>query len=256
VTAVVEVRGLGFEIGEAVLLKDVDIDVRSGEVLGVIGPNGAGKSTLLRMLAGELTPTSGSVAYNGRDLGDFDLEELAQLRCLLPQQHVLRFGFSCLDVVLMGRYPHDESPSESTAVARRVMEQTDTEHLSQRRYPTLSGGEQARVAFARVMAQDTPVMLLDEPTANLDLRHQQIIMKVARQHAATGSAVVAVLHDVNLAARFADRLIVLESGSLHASGSPADVLTEDLLGRVYDLDVSVIAHPEDGRPLVVPRDAG
>jgi len=245
--------GLGYRVGDSVLLDDVDFDLAPGEMLGVIGPNGAGKTTLLQLLAGELEPTSGVIEIAGQDIADGTLGELALQRSVLPQHHLLQFAFRCLDVVLMGRYPHGGSEAEAQAVAERTMVETDTAHLVDRLYTTLSGGEQTRVSFARVLAQETPLLLLDEPTGSLDLRHQEIVMNILRGLAGAGVAVVAVLHDVNLAARFADRIMILNEGSVEAIGTPDEVLRPEVLRSVYGLDVTVIRHPVEDCPLILPN---
>jgi iron complex transport system ATP-binding protein len=244
--------GLGYQIGGSVLLHDVDFDLAAGELVGVIGPNGAGKTTLLQLLAGELDPTSGVIEIAGQEIGEGTLGELALRRSVLPQHHLLQFAFRCLDVVLMGRYPHGGSESESQAVAERTMVETDTIHLADRLFTTLSGGEQTRVSFARVLAQETPLLLLDEPTGSLDLRHQEVVMNTLRGLAGAGVAIVAVLHDVNLAARFADRIMILNDGSVEAIGTPNEVLTPEVLRSVYGLDVTVIRHPVEDCPLILP----
>ena len=244
--------GLGYQVGGSALLHGVDLDVARGEFLGVIGPNGAGKTTLLQLLSGELDPTSGRVEIGGRDISEMTLTELSLLRAVLPQHHVLQFAFRCLDVVMMGRYPHGGSEADARAAADRVMIETDTASLADRLYPTLSGGEQARVSFARVLAQATPLILLDEPTGSLDLRHQELVMGTLRGLAGRGVTIVAVLHDINLAARFVDRLAILDGGLVRAVGTPEGVLRPDVLGSVYGIDVKVVPHPEAGCPLILP----
>jgi iron complex transport system ATP-binding protein len=177
---------------------------------------------------------------------------MALRRSVLPQHHLLQFAFRCLDVVLMGRYPHGGSESEAQAVAERTMIETDTAHLADRLYTTLSGGEQTRVSLARVLAQETPLLLLDEPTGSLDLRHQEVVMSTLRGLAEAGVAIVAVLHDVNLAARFSDRIMILNDGSVEAVGKPNEVLRPEVLRSVYGLDVTVIRHPVEDCPLILP----
>lgn len=248
--------GLGYRVGGAALLHDVDLDVAAGEFLGVIGPNGAGKTTLVQLLSGELDPTSGRVEIGGRDLATMTLTELSLLRAVLPQHHVLQFAFRCLDVVMMGRYPHGGSEADARAAADRVMTETDTASLAERLYPTLSGGEQARVSFARVLAQETPLLLLDEPTGSLDLRHQELVMGTLRGLADSGVSIVAVLHDINLAARFVDRIAILDEGQVRAVGTPEEVLRPDVLGAVYGIEVKVVSHPEAGCPLILPIGGG
>jgi iron complex transport system ATP-binding protein len=157
---------------------------------------------------------------------------------------------------MLGRYPHETGEVEDRSVARRAMAETDTEGLADRLFPTLSGGEQTRVSFARVLAQETPVVLLDEPTSSLDLRHQEMVMVTLRGIAAGGGTVVAVLHDLNLAARYADRVLLMESGAIRAIGTPEEVLTEGNLAAVYRCPIRVIPHPDLGTPLILPIGAG
>lgn len=249
----IEAEGVGFEIDGAVLVDDVDLRVVPGEVLGVVGPNGAGKSTLIRLLAGELRPNRGLVRLDGRAIGEYRPLELARHRAVLPQQTVLQFAFRVLDVVLMGRYPHSEAtPVEDAAVVASALDGTDTTHLRDRLYPTLSGGEQTRVSLARVLAQETGTLLLDEPSASLDIRHQELVMGVLRSLAGRGTAVAAVLHDLNLAARHADRVAVMAEGRVVDVGPTAEILRADLLSDVYEHPVAVVPHPRLDCPLVLP----
>lgn len=245
-------RGLGCRVDERTLLDGVDVSATPGEILAILGPNGAGKTTLLRLLSGEWNPTSGSVELLGRPLPAMSLREQARVRAVLPQHTFLAFAFRCLDVVLMGRY--GTAPGDDEAVARRAMEATDTADLAERSYPTLSGGEQTRVSLARVLAQETPVLFLDEPTASLDLRHQELVMRTLRGLADSGAVVVAVLHDLNVAARFADRVLLLSAGRVHAAGPTAAVLTAPVVEAVYRQPVTVVPHPITGLPLIIPVD--
>jgi iron complex transport system ATP-binding protein len=234
----------------------VSLDLARGEVLALVGPNGAGKSTLLKLLAGDLSPSGGEVTLEGRPLARFGAKELALKRALLPQQTILQFAFTARAVVAMGRHPHlgmaGESP-EDDAVVEAALARTETVPLAERVYPSLSGGEQARVSLARVLAQETPVLLLDEPTAALDLRHQQSVLRIARDLAREGTAVLAVLHDLNLAATYADRIALLDEGKLVADGTPWDVLTEERLSAVFRHPIGVVRHPRRDCPLVLPE---
>jgi iron complex transport system ATP-binding protein len=249
----VEAIDLRYDVDGAVLVDGVDLTVRPGEMLGVVGPNGAGKSTLLRLLAGEIEPTSGRVVVGGRDVASLKPRDLARLRAVMPQHTVLQFAFRAIEVVMMGRNPHRESSAaEDLRVARRVMEATDTAHLADRSYPTLSGGEQARVSFSRVLAQETPIVMLDEPTGSLDLRHQETVMGILGDLARRGAAVFAVLHDLNLAARYADRVGVMDRGRMVEIAETRKVLRSDLLESVYRHAVAVVPHPFEDCPLVLP----
>ena len=250
----ISATGLGFDVDGAGLVVDVDLSVEPGELLGVVGPNGAGKSTLVGLLSGELTPTSGTVTLHGEDVTGLDTTELARRRAVLPQHTVLQFAFRCLEVVLMGRFPHESGESEDMAVAHEVMADTDTSDLSDRVYTTLSGGEQTRVSLARVLAQSCPIVFLDEPTGSLDIRHQELVMSTLRGLADEGGAVVAVLHDLNLAARYAHRVALMGGGSVVAVDETRDVLRADLLSEVYRHPIEVVEHPRLSCPLVLPGD--
>lgn len=248
-TRVVEVVGASYAVRGVELVSAIDLGAGSGELVAVVGPNGAGKTTLLRLLAGDLEPTTGSVTVAGTaaSVG----EGLARVRAVLPQHHALQFAFRALEVVMLGRYPHDSEPEEDRDVVTRAMETTDTLPLAERVFPTLSGGEQTRVAFARVLAQETPVVLLDEPTSSLDLRHQELVMQALRGIADGGGTVVTVLHDLNLASRYADRVVLMDRGRIAADGPPGTVLTEALLERVYATAVRVVPHPDLGTPVIL-----
>nr|WP_116949497.1 heme ABC transporter ATP-binding protein [Jiangella endophytica] len=242
-------------LGGTRVLEDVSIEVRAGEVLALVGPNGAGKSTLLSALTGDVAVSAGTVTLAGAPLSAWSATESAMRRAVLLQQVRLSFPFTVAEVVEMGRAPWAGTPLESTDddAVRAALADADVAQFAARRFTSLSGGEQARVALARVLAQRTGLLLLDEPTAALDLRHQELVLSVARSRAATGVAVVVVLHDLNLAAAHADRVAVLAGGRIVATGAPADVLGGDLLTEVYDHDVEVIAHPRTGTPVILPR---
>ncbi|MER5865715.1 heme ABC transporter ATP-binding protein [Kitasatospora sp. NPDC002040] len=246
--------GLHLAVGGRELLSGVDLVVRAGEVLALLGPNGAGKSTLLSVLAGDVPPSSGTVLLGGRPLGDHRPAELALHRALLPQSAALSFPFPAGEVVRMGRAPWAGTAAEAEddeAVAA-ALAATDSTAFVDRPFTALSGGERARVALARVLAQRTALLLLDEPTAALDLRHQELVLQVARDRARAGDAVVVVLHDLSLAAAYADRIVLLADGRTVADGPVAEVLDAPLLSRVYAHPVEVFPHPGTGTPLVVP----
>ena len=247
--------GVQVRAGDAVLLDDVDLDVRPGEVLVVVGPNGAGKSTLVSVLAGDRAPDAGGAAWTGTPLGAVRPAELARMRAVLLQENQVSFPFRVIDVVRMGRAPWQGSstPAADDTVVARALQAADVAGLAERRFPTLSGGEKARASFARLLAQDTALLLLDEPTAALDVRHTEHVLREARRHATGGGAVVVVLHDLALAAAWADRVLVLDGGRVAGLGSPAEVLTADLLSRVYEHPVDVVQHPLTGGLLVLPR---
>jgi len=253
----VTMRGTGLRLrrGDREILHGVDFAVRTGEVVALVGPNGAGKSTVLAALSGDHPLSGGSVEIEGRPLDGWSSLALARRRAVLPQQHTVGFPFTARQVVQMGRAAWARTPrqDDDERLVAEAFATCDVTHLADRPFPALSGGERARVALARVLAQDTETLLLDEPTAALDLGHQEAVMQVVRRRADDGHAVVVVLHDLGLAAAYADRICVLEQGRIVADGSPTEVLTEDLLGRVYQYPVTVTAHPETGTPLVLPR---
>lgn len=250
--------GVGYRTDGRWLVRGVDLGLVAGRVLAVIGPNGAGKSTLLALLAGDLAPTEGTVGVGGLDALRARPVELARRRAVLPQRPALSFPFTVAEVVAMGRAPWagTEREDDDEAAVTEAVTATDLLPLAERAYPSLSGGEQAAASFARVLAQRAPVLLLDEPTAALDLRHQEQLMRLAEQCAAAGQAVLVVLHDIQLAAAYADEIAVLAGGRLVATGPPADILTESLLESVYGLPVDVVRHPGHGGLLVVPRRTG
>jgi iron complex transport system ATP-binding protein len=257
--------------GGRTILDDVSLDLPGGDVVAVVGPNGAGKSTLLAVLAGDLDPVRGSVTLDGRALGTIPHHEQALRRAVLLQEHTVSFPFTVREVVEMGRHAHrsprrrrrrdeprpggqdHDAADRDEAVVRRCLEDTDLVGLAHREITTLSGGERARAALARVLAQDTPVLLLDEPTASLDLRHQEQVLQLGRRRADAGVAVLVVMHDLGLAAAHADRIVVLHGGRVRADGPPTAVLTQDLLGEVYGLAVEVWSHPRTGHPMVLPH---
>ncbi|MEE2056088.1 heme ABC transporter ATP-binding protein [Rhodococcus artemisiae] len=247
--------GIRLQRGEREILHGVDFEVRVGEVVALVGPNGAGKSTLLSALTGDHPLSGGHVEVDGRDLDEWTPLALARRRAVLPQQHTVGFPFTARQIVQMGRaaWARTDRQASDVELVDAAFATCDVMHLADRPFPALSGGERARVALARVLAQDTQTLLLDEPTAALDIGHQETIMRVVRSRADHGHAVVVVLHDLGLAAAYADRICVLEKGRLVADGSPDEVLTEELLSRVYDYPVRVSAHPETGTPLVLPH---
>ena len=247
-------------VGQATLLSDVSLDVRPGEVLAVVGPNGAGKTTALRVIAGETPPTTGGATLGGRPLAEIEPRTLALRRAVMPQASTLPFDFSVLEVVLLGRTPHRAGQAADLDAAFRAMRAGGVEALAARRYQTLSGGEQQRVHLARALAQldaeappgETRYLLLDEPTSALDIAHQHAVLRTARDRAAEGVGVLAVLHDLNHAAQYADRVAVLAAGRLVACGPPREVLTADVVARAFGVTVVVTDHPCAACPLVVP----
>ncbi|MFE9455572.1 heme ABC transporter ATP-binding protein [Streptomyces californicus] len=250
----VEAVGLSVRLGGRQVLDSVDLTAHAGEVVALVGPNGAGKSTLLAALAADLPAGGGEVRVDGRSTADWSAPELALRRSVLPQSAALSFPFPVEDVVRMGRAPWagTEREDEDDAAVAAAMAATEVTRFAGRPFSALSGGEKARVALARVLAQRAPLMLLDEPTAALDLRHQELVLRICRERAAAGDAVVVVLHDLGLAAAYADRAAVLHEGRIAELGPPEQVFGGELLGEVYRQPVEVFPHPRTGKPLIVP----
>jgi len=235
----ISAHDVGVDIDGATILRSVTLDVVPGEVLVIVGPNGAGKSTLLAVLSGERVPSRGQVTIDGRPMGSIRQGELARLRSVLTQENSMSFPFRVSEVVAMGRAPWARTIEgrDDVTVVDEAMAAADVKHLATRKFTTLSGGEKARVSLARVLAQRTPTVFLDEPTASLDLKHQEDVMRAARRMAEQGKAVAVVLHDLTLAGAYADRLALMFQGQLESIGIPAEILTEERVERVYGLAV-------------------
>lgn len=245
--SLIEARDISYKIGEKRLLENVSLELKAGEILAVLGANGAGKSTLRKILTGDLAPASGEVRMNKRPLADLSLKQRACVRAVLPQDSSLNFPFTVLEVTLMGRAPHlaGAESKRDYEIARAALLAVEAEHLEERLYPTLSGGERQRVQLARVLVQiwepcasgDARFLLLDEPTSNLDLAHQYLTLEIARKFADENVGVLIIMHDLNLAAQFADRVLLLKSGKVAAAGTPAETLTEQLISEVFNISV-------------------
>ncbi len=251
-------ENLAVQRGSKLVLSGIDLALRPGEVLGVLGPNGAGKSTLLDALSGELRPSQGEVTLAGQPLSAWAGAERAQRLAILPQTSTLNFAFRVEDVVGMGRLPHATGQLRDQQIVAEALGAADAGYLAGRNYLELSGGERQRVHLARVLAQLWPgasgqTLLLDEPTSMLDPLHQHITLQATRNIAASGVAVLVILHDLNLAARYCDRLLLLQDGRAHALGTPDQVLQAEPLRAVFDLEVLVQRHPERGHPLIIAR---
>ena len=254
-SAAYEIRGVTCRLGGREIVHGVDLDVHHGEVLALVGPNGAGKSTLLGALTGDVPVASGEVRLEGRPLSAWSAGELARARGVLLQANQVSFPFTVREVVEMGRNPWSgrATAAEDAQAIDEAVARTDIAHLLDRPFTALSGGEKARASLARVLAQRTQVVLLDEPTAALDLRHQEEVMLVARDLAAAGRAVVVVLHDLSLAAARADRMAIVDAGRIVSVGPPAEVLTPERVEAVYGIAVHVLRDTPDGHPIVVPH---
>ncbi|WP_458375910.1 heme ABC transporter ATP-binding protein [Pseudomonas pergaminensis] len=252
------VEDLQISRGRKTVLAAVTLDLLPGQVLGVLGPNGAGKSTLLGALCGELPPDHGNVWLDQRPLSEWSGAQRAQRLAVLPQSSTLDFAFRVEEVVGMGRLPHQTGRARDDEIIEAALQAADVSHLSGRSYLALSGGERQRVHLARVLAQLWPgeagqTLLLDEPTSMLDPLHQHTTLRAIRTFADRGAAVLVILHDLNLAARYCDRILLLEAGRPRALDTPAQVLQPEPLKAVFGLDVLVQPHPERGHPLIIAR---
>lgn len=249
--------GLWLGYAEQAVVRDLDLAVPDGQVTVIVGANGCGKSTLLRGMARLLKPSSGAVVLDGRSIHEQSSRDVARRLGLLPQNPVAPEGLTVVDLVGRGRHPHHGplrrwSAEDDVAVARSL-ELTDTTHLAHRPVDELSGGQRQRVWIAMALAQETGLLLLDEPTTYLDVAHQvEVLDLLVDLNHTRGATIVMVLHDLNLAGRYADRLVALREGRVVAAGSPSEVVTPELVRDVFGLDAHVIEDPVSGTPLVLP----
>ena len=255
---ILQLDQLSVSIAGRKLLDDISLTVGAGEVVCIIGPNGAGKTTLLRTISQDLAPDQGQIRFNSRVLSAMAPQQRARHIAVLTQHNPLGFAFTGLEVVALGRTPHSTGVAIDTETCRAAMAALDVAHLGGRLYPSLSGGEQQRIQLARVLAQiwraedaSTRLLLLDEPVTSLDIGHQHQLMQAVRAFARSGVAVLMTVHDMTLAGAFADRLIALKKGACGAEGAPHEVLTEALINDLFDTRVSVINHPQTGKPVVL-----
>jgi iron complex transport system ATP-binding protein len=257
-TTLIDGRDVTFAADGVRLVDGVSITADAGELVAVVGPNGAGKSTLLRLLAGDLSPASGSVTILGEPVAGASLGELALRRSFLTEHPTTGVPFTVREVVAMGRHPHRALPENTAgdddAAIDAAIQAADLTGVQDRVFATLSGGEEQRANVARILAQQAPVALLDEPTSALDIGHQELVMRGLRSTAQKGGTAVIVLHDLNLAAAFADRVLLLDAGVLVAAGTPHEVLREEPLSSVYRHPIRVVDHPFREGPLVLPVD--
>ncbi len=245
-----------YYVNDGLVLSGVSLELGAGELVGLIGPNGSGKTTLLRVLSGLLVPSRGRVYLDGQDVRAFDRRQVAQRVAVVPQELAMPFAFSAYEMVMMGRTPHvrpilGAGPRDRQVVAEK-MELTATSVLAERPFVELSGGEKQRVIIAMALAQEPQVLLLDEPTVHLDINHQvEILELIKRLNRRESLTVLATMHDLNLAALYFDRLILLDGGRVVASGSPAEVLRQESIRQVFQTDVQVQEHPTRHTPQVV-----
>jgi iron complex transport system ATP-binding protein len=230
-------------IGAKVIVRDASLTLKAGELTALVGPNGAGKTTLMRALAA-LVPAQGTITLEGKPLGGLSPRERARSIAYLPQGHVFHWPMSVESIVVLGRAPHADafsstSPDDRAAVAK-AMATTETKMFAERAVTTLSGGEKARVALARALATQAPVLLADEPTAALDPRHQLVVMELLRAAAREGNAILAIMHDLTLAARFADRMLMMQEGRIVADGPPGQALSPERLASVFGIEAMTV----------------
>lgn len=257
-TPIIETRSVTMQINGATLVDDIDISVGSGEMIAIVGPNGAGKSTLLRLLSGDLRPTQGCIRLKQCSLQSYSAAQLATHRATLSQHVSVTFPFTVEEIVRMGASHMNDAAAHPRIEA--ALDEVAVRPLRHRQLPTLSGGEQQRAHFARVLVQlacgealhGPGLLLLDEPTSSLDLRHQIELVEIAGRRARNGTAVIAILHDLNLAVRFATRIIVIHRGSVVADGVPEQIITDEMIRKVFEVDVAVQYHG-DGSPVLLPQ---
>ena len=251
------IRDLSVSYGDQVAIRDISLEIRPGEVVGLIGPNGAGKTTLIRAISGLLRQTEGSITLQGENLDRLSTHQRARYLAVVPQARQMGGALTVRHTVLLGRTAYmgwtgRSQPDDEAAVAW-AMEQTNLLALAGRRNAELSGGEQQRVLLARALAQQTPIMLLDEPTNHLDLQHQASFLSLVRRLSQDQDlAVLIALHDLNLVSRFTDRVALMVGGQIQALGPAAEVLTAERLSAAYGTPVEVIPHPDTRAPLVFP----
>lgn len=251
-----DLEGVSLAFGEVPVLRSVALRVAPGEIVGLLGPNGVGKTSLLRVASGQLTPSGGKVHLDNRPMADWQPRELARRVAVVPQDLHVPFPYSAGELVLMGRTPHQSLLSlesdEDVEIATRALSRLGVMHLADRRIDELSGGERQLVLLARALAQEAPLLLLDEPTSFLDLRHRLEVLAVVAERVRDGGSALVVSHDLSLAARTCDRLVVLAEGEVAAEGTPGEVVSPELIERVYGVAADVVAGP-DGTPLIAPR---
>jgi iron complex transport system ATP-binding protein len=251
-------QGLSLTLSGTPLLGEVDIEVLPGIITTVLGPNGAGKTSLLRVLVGELAPDAGSVFLDGRALHLWPPRSRAGMLAVLPQHSLLNFPFTAAEVVMLGRTPHDTGVARDREIVAQALSAVDGAYLAGRIYTQLSGGEKQRVHLARVLAQiwdasaeGERYLVLDEPTSSFDLAHQQLTLDVVRNLAQTGVGILMVIHDLNLAARCANRMCLMQYGRIVDCGTPDEVLKSETIKRVFGVEASIAVHPVSGTPLVI-----
>ena len=254
---VLQARGIRFAYLDGIVLKGISLELWPGELVGLIGPNGSGKTTLLRVLSGVLSPQEGEVLLGGRDLRRLSRRQIARRIGVVPQELAMPYAFTCREMVMLGRTPYARPLAWENRRDRKAVEEamalTNTLPLAQRPFNELSGGERQRVIIAMALAQEPEVLLMDEPTVHLDINHQVEVMELIRHLAREkGLAVLAVFHDLNLAAHYSERLLLLNGGRIYVQGSPQEVMTPHHIRRAFGAEVVIQPHPLTARPTVLP----
>lgn len=254
-------KNISVQIGAKKILGEVSLEINSGEIVALLGANGAGKSTLLKAMCGDVKISGGAVSLDNRNLRDWNYHELARKRAVLSQHTDLNFPFTAREVALLGRNPHirGSESKRDLAIVQKALETVEAAHLAEQSFPTLSGGERRRVQLARILAQiwEIPTndsaryLLLDEPTASLDLSHQHLTLQIARNFSRENTGVLVVLHDLNLAANYADKICLMKRGKIPYEGTPTETLTTANIKEIFDFDVTILEH--ENKPLIVPN---
>ena len=255
---VLQIRNLTIGYEENIIISGIDAEIKTGELIGIIGRNGAGKSTLLKTIRGLLPAKKGEVLYFGQPMQAYGEKELARRVAYLQQNVETGFGYTGLDIVLTGRYPYmkwwESEKDDDKELARDCMSYTGTLDLAERPVTEVSGGQKQRILLAKVLAQQTPLLFLDEPTTGLDMVYREEIFRFARELANMGKTILMVVHELDLAAAYCSRIFLLGEGKLLADGTPGQVLTESLLSRAYEADISVEKNPKNGRLEITTRE--
>jgi iron complex transport system ATP-binding protein len=255
----IAIANLSYSVEGASLLREINLEVAQGSIAAIVGPNGSGKTSLLKVVSREVDAQHGKVEINGHDVGTLTLAERAQRFGVLPQEANLDFPFTVEEVVQMGRIPHLTTMRENIAIVNEILAEMELESIRYRIYPTLSGGEKQRVQIGRVLSQiwgnrEQACLFLDEPTSALDLAHQIALLKTLRQIAKLGSTVMIVLHDINLALRFAEHVVLLFDGRVLSSGTPLEVFSTDNMKTAFQVDIDIFTTDDPKRPFLIARD--
>jgi iron complex transport system ATP-binding protein len=253
----IKLVNLSFAYENLPVLQNFNCSINRGQFVGIIGPNGAGKSTLLKLLDRIITPQSGEIRLQSKLLVTYSRNELARIIGYVQQDFYTAYDYTALEIVLMGRFPHQKSwgfdSVEDIKIALEMMNTTDCHYLKDRKFMTLSGGEKQRVILASALAQEPEILLLDEPTAALDLKHQIHIYRILKRlQTEKQLTIITVTHDINLASQYCERILIIKDGKLHSDGNVQEVLKANILQDVYEIDLKIINHPDSGLPVILP----